>query len=432
MALTFKRGIHPQDNKELTAESPLAIMPVPDAVYIPLSQHIGAPAEAVVSAGDKVKAGTLIGKAKGYVSSNVYSSVSGEVKGIVMRKTAQGNLIPHIQIANDKEYAEERLKALVNPSSEDIIKRIQEAGIVGMGGAAFPTHVKLTPNKPVDLLIINASECEPYITCDYRMMMEEAEDVIYGIKLLMKALKVNKAVIGIEENKPKAIEKMILFAEDGIEVQPLKVKYPQGAEKQLIYALTRRKVPAGGLPMDIGAVVVNLHSAYAVAQAVRDGIPSYTRAMTVSGKGIANKGNFIVRAGTTYQDIYEHVKGEEDLKPVKVLSGGPMMGYAQADLTAAVTKGTSALLFLTDEEVNLMGPGPCINCTACRHICPMNLMPMFIDAYTQEGDLDALKRYQTNNCIECGSCSFICPAKRPLLQSIRLAKKMLREKEIKK
>jgi len=432
LAFTFKRGIHPKDYKEITADLPLEEMPAPDKVYIPVSQHLGAPCEVAVNPGDKVKVGTLLGKSKGYVSANVYSSVSGEVKGVVMRKTAQGVKVPHIEIANDKQYEEEKMPPLNNPSGKEILERIQQAGIVGMGGATFPSHVKLSPNKPVDILIINAAECEPYITCDYRLLIERAEDIIEGIKYLMKALNVEKAIIGIENNKPKAIEKLTLFQGDGIEVAELKTKYPQGAEKQLIYAITGRKVPAGGLPMDAGVVVQNTHTALSVKEAVKDGVPSYKRALTVSGMGIERPCNLIVRTGTTYEDIYNFAKGEKEREIAKVLSGGPMMGFAQSDLTASVTKGTSALLFLTKEEVNLSAPDPCINCTACRHVCPMNLMPMFLDAYTKSGDTNALKRYYINNCIECGSCSFICPAKRPLVQSIRLGKKMLKEKESKK
>lgn len=430
MALTFRKGIHPDDKKELTKDLPLEVMPVPNTLYIPLIQHLGAPAEVQVKIGDTVKVGSLIGKAKGYVSANVYSSVSGEVKAIVKRKTATGIMCPHIEIANDGKYDEERLPKLSNPSPKEIIDRIQEAGLVGMGGATFPNHVKLNPNKPVDTLIINAAECEPYITCDYRLMLEASEDIIEGIKYLMQALKVSKAIIGIEDNKPEAIAKMNSLSGDGIEVATLKAKYPQGAEKQLIYAITRRKVPASGLPMDVGIVVFNLHSAYAVTQAVRDGIPSHTRAMTVSGKGVHKPCNLIVRTGVTYQDVYDYVKGNDN-EVVKVLSGGPMMGFAQADLNASINKGTSALLFLTADEVNIESLEPCINCTACRHVCPMNLMPMFLDAYTLSGDLELVNRYNVMNCIECGSCAFICPAKRPLVQSIRLAKKQIKQKGIK-
>lgn len=431
MAYTFNRGIHPEGYKELTAEIPLSEMPAPATLYIPLSQHLGAPAEAVVKVGDKVKVGTLIGKAKGYVSANVYSSVSGEVKNIVQRKTAQGNKTNHIEIANDNLYEEERLISLVNPTGKDIVNRISEAGIVGMGGATFPTQVKLSPNKPVDLLIINAAECEPYITCDYRLLLEHTEDIIEGVKYLMSALNVNRAIIGIENNKPKAIQLMKEKAPLNIEIAELKAKYPQGAEKQLIYAITKRKVPIGGLPMDCGVVVDNVHTAYSVLQAVRDGIPSHTRAMTVSGKAIAKPCNLIVRSGTTYEDVYNYVKGEEEvISPTKVLSGGPMMGFAQADLTASVGKGTSSLLFLTAEEINIAQPDECINCSSCRHVCPMNLMPMYLDSYTLSGELDVVKKYNVMNCIECGSCSYICPGKRPIVQSIRLAKKLIKEKGI--
>ncbi|MGI6701085.1 MAG: electron transport complex subunit RsxC [Christensenellales bacterium] len=431
MAFTFRKGIHPKGSKERTENLPLETMPAPKTLYFPLSQHLGAPAEAAVKAGDKVKAGSLIGVTKGFVSANVYSSVSGEVKGIVTRKSAQGVMTPHIEIENDGEYSEALLEKLVNPSREQIIERIKQAGIVGMGGAAFPTHVKLTPSKPVDTLIINGAECEPYITCDYRLMLERAEEIIKGVKYLMKALNVSKAVIGIENNKPEAINKFLLMDAEGIEIAELKAKYPQGAEKQLIYAITKRKVPAGGLPMDIGAVVQNIHTAYAVYQAIEEGVPSHTRMVTVSGKAISKPANLIVRTGTTYADIYEYCKGDAKKECVKVISGGPMMGFAQADLTPSVTKGCSAILFLTREEVCLAKPSPCINCTACSHVCPMNLMPMFIDACAIAGDIDGVIKYKAANCIECGSCSFVCPAKRPLVQSIRLGKKMLKDKVVK-
>lgn len=430
MALTFKRGVHPHDKKQYTADIPLSDMPVPDKLYISMCQHIGAPAEAVVKKGDKVKIGTLIGQAKGFVSANVYSSISGEVIGIEKRKNPQGNKVPHIEILNDKKYEEERLEPLINLTKDNIINRIKEAGIVGMGGATFPAHVKLSPNKPVDLLIINGAECEPYITCDYRLILEKMDDILQGIKYTMTALGVNRAVIGIENNKPKAIELLQSKVKDGIEVVPLKAKYPQGAEKQLIYAISKRKVPMGGLPMDVGVVVANMHTTFAIAQAVRDGIPSYMRAMTVAGQAIDKPCNIWVRYGVSYQDVYDYTKGNNQQIAHKVLSGGPMMGFSQADLTPAVCKGTSALLFLTDEELSLSEASACINCSACRHVCPMNLMPMFLDSYTLAEDLETVKRYQVMNCIECGSCSYICPAKRPLVQSIRLAKKQIKEKGI--
>ncbi len=431
MKYTFKRGVHPSACK-LTNDFPLAEMPTPDIVCIPLSQHIGAPSQPVVNVGDSVKAGTMVGKAGGFVSANIFSSVSGTVKGFKMLPTPAGGACNHVVIENDGKYETEHLSVLDNPSKEEIIARITEAGIVGMGGATFPTHVKLMPKNKVDYLIINAAECEPYITCDYRLMMEETEDFLLGVKFLKKALGVEKAYIGVELNKPAAIEKLSKAATDGIEVIPLKVKYPQGAEKQLIYAITRRRVPCGGLPADIGVVVDNVHTAYSTCRAIKYGEPLYRRAMTVSGGGINNKGNFWVRNGVSYDFIHKYTQGGEPYVPyVKVISGGPMMGFAQPTLNAVTAKGGSSLLFLTAEEVNVLEQTPCINCAGCAKVCPMHLMPMKIEAAVLADNPQAAKDAGILNCIECGSCAYNCPAKRPLTQAIRLGKRMIRERGIK-
>lgn len=431
MIFTFKRGVHP-DGKKITEDKPLKEFPTPVSVCIPLSQHIGAPAEPVVNVGDYVKEGTLIGKASGFVSANVYSSVSGTVTGFMTLPTAPGGTCNHVVIANDEKYERELLPALENPSPEEIVHRIQEAGIVGMGGATFPTHVKLTPKKHVDTLIINAAECEPYITCDYRLLIEKTQDFIDGVLLLKKALGAENAYIGVEKNKPEAIRKLIAECPPEIKVAPCKVKYPQGAEKQLIYAVTRRVVPCGGLPADVGVVVSNVHTAYSTCRAVKYGEPCYKRAMTVSGSGIAKKGNFWVRNGISYQYIHDVLDADESLveKHVKIISGGPMMGFAQPSMRVCTSKGSSSLLFLTEKDIDRKPQTQCINCAGCAKVCPMHLMPMKIEAAVLSGDWEEAKKRGVLNCIECGCCAYNCPARRPLTQAIRLGKKTIKEKKI--
>lgn len=433
MIKTFRRGIHPSSNK-LTSASSISVFPTPSIVRIPISQHIGAPAELKVKIGDGVLAGTLLAEAKGFVSANIYSSVSGTVKKIESGVNAQGNSVTHVVIENDGKYEATSLEPLdESASKEEIVSRIRQAGIVGMGGATFPTHVKLSPSKPVDTLIINGAECEPYITCDHRIMLECGKELVEGVTILKKALGVNKAYIGIETNKKDAIEYLIpIAAEKGIEIVPLKPKYPQGAEKQLIYAVTKRKVPAGGLPMDVGVVVDNIHTAYSVYRAVRLGEPLYMRAMTVSGHGVENGGNFWVRNGVSYRDIFEHTKGnksEEDL--VKIISGGPMMGFAVSSMDASTAKGTSSILFATKDDVKIEKITACINCARCVNACPMGVMPMYVERSVDIGDIKGAVKYGANNCIECGSCAYVCPAKRPLVTSCRLAKKLAKEKGVK-
>ncbi len=426
LGFTFRRGIHPEDRKHISAELPLTEFKTPESVYISLSQHIGAPAIAIVAVGDKVKAGSLIAKAKGYVSANIFSSVSGTIKAIVKRPTASCGTAEHIEIQNDGLFEREYLEPLKTFDSASIIARIQEAGIIGMGGAGFPTHVKLLPKTPVDSLIINAAECEPYITCDYRLCLEKSKEIIRGTELLMTALDVATAYIGIEDNKPQAIAALQDAASDNIKIIPLKTKYPQGAEKQLIYSILRRKVPTGGLPADIGVIVDNVHTAYAVYDAVDNNTPLYKRAMTVSGLA-ARPANFWIDTGVAYKDIFEAQDGSPDT--AKVISGGPMMGIAQPNLLPTVAKGTSALLFLKDSEFNEEPITPCINCSRCAAACPMRLMPMLIDQAALADDSEELKKLFVMCCIECGSCSYSCPANRPLVMSIKRAKNLLRKEE---
>ena len=430
MLKTFKHGVHPNAMKK-TEDCALEEFSVPEVVYIPLSQHIGAPAKAVVNVGDRVLQGQLIGEAGGFVSANVYSSVSGEVKGFVKKPLAIGVEVDHVEIVNDFKYESVSLPPLENPTGKEILDRIKEAGIVGMGGATFPTHVKLSPKNPVDVFIINAAECEPYITCDYRLLLERAQEVFDGIHAVMKVLNVAKAYLGVEANKPKAIKYLIGIAPEDIEIVALKTKYPQGAEKQLIYAITKRIVPAGGLPADVGCVVSNTHTCYSIARAVK-GEPCFKRAMTISGLGVGKPGNYWVLNGTPYSYLYEQCKGDKDESEThKIISGGPMMGFAQTTLDPCTAKGSSSLLFLSNKEFEHHTPSQCINCGKCIQHCPMNLQPRDIDDAVQEKDYKKALDYGVMNCIECGVCSYSCPAKRTLVQSMKLAKKMIKERGIK-
>ncbi len=424
MQYTFKRGIHPADKKELSANYPLIDFPTPDKVYISLSQHIGAPAQPVVEVGDRVLRGSLIGKINGNISANVFSSVSGTVKSIAPRLVSIGCDALHIEIENDKQYEKVQLKPLDVIDKGSVIQRVKDAGIVGMGGAAFPTHVKLSPHKKVDTLLINAAECEPYITCDYRLCLEQAKEIMIGTSYLMTALDVDKAIIGIEDNKPEAIESLKQAALPNIQVVALKTKYPQGAEKQLIYSILRRKVPVGKLPADVGVVVDNVHTAYAVYDAIDNNNPLYRRALTVSGLAI-NPGNFWIDTGVTYQDIFTTQEGIPET--AKVICGGPMMGIALSNLLPTVAKGTSAVLFLTECEFNEEPITQCINCARCATACPMRLLPMYIDQAALRDDIEEIEKLKVNSCIECGSCSYSCPAKRPLVMSIKRAKNLLRK-----
>lgn len=430
MQYRFKGGVHPDGMKALTANEAIAVMPAPAMLYVPLSQHIGKPAVAVASVGQRVKAGELIGQADGAVSSNVYSPVSGTVKSIEKRPTPTGKA-EHIVIENDGLYEETRLEPLANPTPQQITDRITLAGIVGLGGAGFPTGVKLKSPVPIDTLIINGAECEPYITCDTRIMIEYAREFVSGARMLYRSLGLSRAYIGIEDNKTEAIAALNKYIDesgtDDIIVSVLPTKYPQGAEKQLVYGVTGRKIPIGALPSAVGVVVANVHTALSTYFAVADGVPLYKRIMTVTGGGITNPKNLWVSTGTLYGDVIEYCGGlKEGKSVVKMINGGPMMGTAVSGATIACTKTTGCLLLMTDKEAFTGKPSPCINCGRCARVCPMRLMPMYIDLYTRAGDVDAAVKYGLNNCIECGSCTYVCPAKRTLVQSFRLAKKQLK------
>ncbi len=423
-------GIHPPGNK-LSAGRPIEMIAAPAAVVIPLSQHIGAPAKAVVAKGDKVKVGTLIGKAEGFVSANVHSSVSGTVTKIDMMTDGSGITRPAIYIDAEGDEWEtdiDRSETLVkecNFSSEDIIKKIETAGIVGMGGATFPTKIKLTPppGNKAEILIINAVECEPYLTADHSLMIEKSEQIMVGTIILMKSLNVNRAVIGIECNKPDAIDKMTKLATEykGIEIMPLKMQYPQGGEKQLIDAVIRRQVKSGSLPISVGAVVQNVGTVYAVYEAVQKNKPLIERVITVTGKKVTKPSNFLARIGTPVSTLIDAAGGMPE-NTGKLIGGGPMMGRAMINATAPVTKGSSGILILTKEESVRRPAHDCIRCAKCVGACPMGLEPNLLMNLSEYKAWDDAEKNYITDCIECGSCSYTCPANRPLLDYIRLGK----------
>lgn len=427
---TFKYGIHPKDKKELSKDCLFEDMPTGEKVYIPLAQHLGTPASACVEVGDYVKVGTKIGEASGYVSCNVHSSVSGTVESFVLRENAMGKRIRHVCIANDGKYEEDFMPPLVNPTREDLIARCKDAGLAGMGGATFPTHVKLETKGEIKALIINGSECEPYITTDYRLMLDKPNEVMEGIRYIAKALDAQEIWIGIEANKEDAIRRMEEASKDdkNVKVFELQTKYPQGGEKQLIYAITKRKVPMGGLPSDLGYIVLNISTSLAMYEACALGKPSFSRYMTVSGEGVVRPANIYVRFGVPFSEIVEYLGHKEDI--AKVISGGPMMGISLHSFIPVVTKGSSALLLLSEDEIRDVDPTPCINCARCANVCPMGLMPMMTDALILANKVKETKDYHPLSCIECGCCAYVCPAKRPLVQSQRLAKKLIRERKL--
>jgi Na+-translocating ferredoxin:NAD+ oxidoreductase subunit C len=431
MPSTFKiGGVHPPENK-LSANKPIEDLPLPKSVFIPLSQHIGSPASAIVKKRDKVKTGQLIAESAGFVSANIHSSVSGTVKKVDFSADSSG--YPKQGIFIDVEGDEwvssiDRSSELVRDVSldrQEIIKKIQDAGIVGLGGATFPTHVKLIPPKGLkaEILIINGVECEPYLTSDHRLMLEKAEEILVGTQLLMKALKVEKAIVGIENNKPDAIK---LFSDKikdypGTDIVALKVKYPQGGEKQLIKAITGREVPSGALPVAVGAIVSNVGTAFAVYEAVQKNKPLFERIVTITGRGLSNPSNFRVRIGTPTSLLISEAGGlTED--PGKMISGGPMMGRAVNNLDVSVTKGTSGILILEKAESLRKEVLNCIRCSRCVEACPMGLEPYLLMTLAGKELFERAEKDKILDCIECGSCSYICPSNRPLLDYIRYGK----------
>lgn len=426
MAATFKGGFHVQDFKELTKDINTLPLPDCDMHIFPMRQHIGAPLKALVQIGDKVTVGQKIADSSEFISAPVHSSVSGTVTDIKPYFHDSGTMVDAIFVENDKEYTisdDICPKDYTKMTAQEILSVIREAGIVGMGGAGFPTHVKLAPKTKVDYIIVNGAECEPYITSDHRYMLERAGDVILGLKIAMKALSLTDGYVGVELNKPDGIKSLKASEEfnEHIHIVSLKTKYPQGAEKQLIKAVTGRRVPAGKLPADAGAVVINVATAAAIADAFKTGMPAIEKNVTVSGDAIANPSNFRVRTGVPVSFLIEHSGGFKG-EPQKLISGGPMMGITQYNTDYPVTKTTSSVLALLNAPTTFDPDSPCIRCGKCVEHCPMRLVPPKLVAASKSDNLEMAEKYNVLECIECGLCSYICPANKNLLQFIRMIK----------
>ncbi len=433
--LTFNGGIHPYDGKDLSKDKPIkAVLPKGDLVY-PLSQHIGAPAKPIVEKGDHVLTGQKIAEAGGFVSAPIYATVSGTVKAIEPRRVVTGDSVMSIIVENDGLYEEVKYserKPLEEMTREEIIECVKEAGIVGMGGAGFPTFIKLSPKEPekIDYVIANCAECEPYLTSDYRRMLEEPEKLVGGLKVSLKLFENARGILAVEDNKPDCIEKLkeLVKDEPRISVKELKTKYPQGAERQIIYATTGRAINSSMLPADAGCVVNNVDTVVAIYHAVIEGKPLMNRIVTVTGDAIANTQNFIVRIGTNYHELVEEAGGFKQ-EPVKIVSGGPMMGFALFGLDVPTTKTASALLCLTEDEVSRMEPSACINCGRCVEVCPGRVVPKLLAVAAANGDEETFLAHDGMECCECGCCSFVCPAKRHLTQNIKSMRKLLLAKK---
>lgn len=425
---TFKGGVHPEEYKELTADKSFEKFCTPSEVIIPLSQHSGKDAIPLVKKNDKVKIGTLIAKEDGFISAPIHSPICGSISSI--NKIFLFSGIQKTSIVIKKDISEEndffpKLDFKV-VTSDEIIERVKQAGIVGFGGAAFPTYVKLMPpaDKKIEFLILNACECEPYLTRDYRLILERTEDVIKGLKLIMRAAKIEKGIVGVEDNKPEAIKilKDLLVDYPEIDLVVLKTKYPQGAEKMLIKVATGREVPPGKLPLDVGVIVQNVGTAISVYDAVVNGIPSIYAYLTVSGLGIREPKNLIVPIGTSVKDIIDYCGGmNENAK--RVVIGGPMMGYAQFDLSTPITKATSGILVLTDEEIINYPETNCLRCGKCVSVCPLNLAPSRLVQLVQNKRFEEAVKLNVTLCMECGTCAYTCPASIPLVQWLRLGKR---------
>ncbi len=435
---TFHGGVHPSSNKSATASKQVVVLAPPEELVFPVSQHIGAPAVPCVKAGDSVLMGQKIAEAKGAVSANIHSSVSGTVKAIEKRLHPNGTYTDCIIIENDGLDTPTE-KMLSNPrdyknmSKEEILDEIREAGIVGMGGATFPTHIKLTPppEAKIDYVIINGAECEPYLTSDHRVMLEAPETVLTGLAIVLKLFDLKEGYIGIENNKPDAIANMKKVAEKYTDVKinivPLRTKYPQGSEKQLINAVTKRKLKPGQLPWQAGCIVMNIDTVASVRRIIEKNRPLIQRIVTVSGDAVNTPNNFLVRIGTPFSYVLEQSGGFSQ-EPKKVLMGGPMMGLAVPNINVPVIKGTSGILALGEKSAKLEEENSCIRCGKCVFVCPMNLQPNLLDMYSRNDDFENLNKLNISDCIECGSCAYVCPSKRRQVQQIKVAKVKLRNK----
>ncbi len=429
MSFTFKHGVHPPENKQWTEGAAIEEMPLGKTYAIPLSQHIGVPSQALVKKKEEVKKGQKIGEVQAFVSSPVHAPTSGKVKDVVNHPHPLGKSLPAVIIEVDGEDEwDESIKGIDDPFSQDINKlvdMISAAGVVGMGGATFPTHVKLSPpkEKAIDTVIINGAECEPFLTADHRLMLEQPDKVIQGLKIIMYILGVKSGYIGIENNKPDAIslfnEK--LAGQKEIQVAELQVKYPQGAEKQLINALLDRQVPSGGLPMDVGALVHNVGTTTAIYDAIYHGYPLIERITTVTGSAVSRPANLKVRIGTSFQEAIDFCGGLKD-DAGKIISGGPMMGMAQLNDQVPITKGTSGILVQAQVDLRSFEYLQCIRCGQCVQACPLMLVPNEIGIYAELSRFEDCERVNTLDCMECGSCSFVCPSNRPLVHFIKRAK----------
>lgn len=429
---TFKGGVHPYEGKELAKDAPIKeVLPKGELVF-PMSQHIGAPAAPVVAVGDTVLKGQKIAEAGGFVSSPIYSSVSGTVTKIEPRRVAVGDMVNSIVIESDDQFQEVEyvtVDDVTSLSKEEIINKVKEAGVVGMGGAGFPTHVKLSPKEPdkIEYIIANCAECEPYLTADYRRMMENPEELVAGMKIILQLFENAKGVFGVENNKPDCIEKLKELTKDEprMEVCELMTKYPQGGERQLIYAVTGRAINSKMLPADAGCIVDNVETIIAVYQAVKNGIPVMKRVSTVTGDAIKNPSNFLYSMGTPYSQLVEAAGGFTE-EPKKIISGGPMMGFSMFSLDIPTTKTSSSILCFTKDAVKEMGePLACINCGRCVEACPENLIPSRLAKFGNTGQMEAFEKWHGLECIECGSCTYVCPSRRQVAQSVKTMKKLV-------
>lgn len=433
--LTFMGGIHPYDGKDLSKNRRIReILPKGDLVY-PLSQHIGALAKPIVKKGDYVLTGQKIAEAGGFVSAPIYASVSGTVKVIEPRRVVTGDSVMSIVIENDGKYQEVEYpacKALEDYTKEEIIERVKEAGIVGMGGAGFPTFIKLSPKEPerIDYVIVNCAECEPYLTSDYRRILEEPQKVIAGLRVMLKLFDKAHGILAVEDNKPDCIAllKKLTQNDTGISIKALKTKYPQGAERQIIFATTGRSANSKMLPADVGCIVDNVDTVVAIYHAVMEGRPLMERIVTVTGDAVEKPRNFKVRIGTNYHELIDEAGGFKE-QPVKIISGGPMMGFGIFDLDVPTTKTASALLCLTRDDVSAIEPSACINCGKCAEVCPGRVVPKLLADYAENYNEEAFLKCDGMECCECGCCSYVCPARRTLTQSIKSMRKMLLQKK---